>query len=251
MSNISATFINIINTQNLTLEGDNEIINNFITINIEDLENNEAIAINNDLISIISDLPSVFQNLADIEAKALDISRQQHEIINNVVVPTFSNIVLFNGPNTNLQIISFKLGGINNSNLQVTQSQTGRTKITNYFDNDTTNGCYNKTSTTTNDICNNGFTVYETGIYTVFFNIALSGQFNNQLLDIIVDTSDNLEQPYILNSVILNEKYKHINILQPCELKINDIINIYIDISGNDSIFLNLKSSNWGLYKNN
>lgn len=251
MSNISATYINIINTQNLTIIEDNDIINNFITINIEDIGNNEAIAINNDLISLISDLPSVFQTLVDIEEKALDISRQQQEIINNVVAPTFNNIVLFNGSNTNLQNISFKLGGIDNSNLQVTQPQTTRTKITSYFNNDTTNGCYNKTSTTTSDICNNGFTVSETGIYTVFFNIAISGQFNNQLLDIIVDTSSNLEQPYILNSVILNENYKHINILQPCELKINDTINIYIDISGNDSIFLNLKSSNWGLYKNN
>lgn len=251
MSNISATFINIINTVNLTLIEDSDIINNFITINIEDIGNSEAIAINNDLISIIADLPSVFQNLVDIEAKADDITRQQEEIINNVVAPSFNNVVLFNGSNTNLQNISFKLGGIDNSNLEVTQSQTRRTKITNYFNNDTTNGCYNKTSTTTNDICNNGFTVSETGIYTVFFNVAISGQFNNQLLDIIVDTSDNIQQPYILNSVILNENYKHINILQPCELKINDIINIYIDISGNESIFLNLKSSNWGLYKNN
>ena len=251
MSNISATYINIINTQNLTLIEDNDIINNFITINIEDINDNESIAINNDLIGIVSNLPNVFQTLADIEEKALDISRQQQEIINNVVAPTFNNIVLFNGPNINLQNISFKLGGIDNSNLQVMQSQTTRTKITSYFNNDTTNGCYNKTATTTSDICNNGFTVSETGIYTVFFNIAISGQFNNQLLDIIVDTSSNLEQPYILNSVILNENYKHINILQPCELKINDIINIYIDISGNDSIFLNLKSSNWGLYKNN
>lgn len=251
MSNISATFINIINTQNLIIEGDLDTISNFITINIEDIDNNEAIAINNDLIGIVSNLPSVFQTLVEIEEKALDISRQQQDIINNVVAPTFNNIVLFNGPNTNLQNISFKLGGIDNSNLQVMQSQTTRTKITNYFNNDSTNGCYNKTATTTSDICNNGFTVSETGIYTVFFNIAISGQFNNQLLDIIVDTSGNLEQPYILNSVILNENYKHINILQPCELKIDDIINIYLDISGNDSIFLNLKFSNWGLYKNN
>lgn len=251
MSNISATFTNIINTQNFILIEDLDIINNFITINIEDIIDNEAIGINNDLISIISELPSVFQTLVDIEAKADDISRQQQEIINNVVAPTFNNIVLFNGSNTNLQNISFKLGGIDNSNLQIMQSQTTRTKITNYFNNDSTNGCYNKTTTTTNDICSNGFTVSETGIYTVFFNIAISGQFNNQLLDIIVDTSDNLEQPYILNSVILNENYKHINILQPCELKINDVINIYIDISGNYPIFLNLKSSNWGLYKNN
>lgn len=251
MSNISATFINIINTQNLTLEGDDAIINNFITINIEDINDNEAIAINNDLISIISDLPSVFQTLVDIEEKALDISRQQQDIINNVVAPTFNNIVLFNDSNTNLQNISFKLGGIDNSNLQVTQSQTRPTKITNYFNNDSANGCYNKTTTTTSDICNNGFTVSETGIYTVFFNIAISGQVDNQLVDIIVDTSNNIDQPYILTSVILNENYKHINILQPCELKINDTINIYIDISGNDQIFLNLKSSNWGLYKNN
>ena len=251
MSNISATFINIINTQNLTIEGDSEIINNFITINIEDINDNEAIAINNDLIGIISDLPSVFQTLVDIEEKALEISRQQQDIINNVVAPTFNNIVLFDGPNSNLQNISFKLGGIDNSNLQVEQTQTTRTKITSYFNNDTTNGCYNKTKTTTSYICDNGFTISETGIYTVFFNIAISGQVDNELVDIIVDTSNNLEQPYILTSVILNENYKHINILQPCELKINDTINIYIDISGNDSIFLNLKSSNWGLYKNN
>tara|TARA_Y100000389_G_C17469022_1_gene528550 strand:- start:3936 stop:4691 length:756 start_codon:yes stop_codon:yes gene_type:complete len=251
MSNISATFTNIVNSENITLKGDNEIITNFITINIEDIIDNEAIGINNDLISVITNLPNVFKTLVDIEEKALDISRQQQDIINNVVPPTFNNIVLFNSSNTNSQNISFKLGGIDNSNLQVTHSDTTRMKITNYFNNDTINGCYNKTTTTTSDICNNGFTVSETGIYTVFLNIAISSQFTNHLLDIIVDTSDNLEQPYILNSVILNENYKHINILQPCELKINDIINIYLNINGIEPVSINFKLSNWGLYKNN